>query len=91
MGLREHNTKDKMKALLQTMIDEMVDRPDESKVDAIATNDGNTIVLTIKPAKQEIGKVIGKRGKNISALRTIMEAVAAKYRSRVVLEIPDYQ
>ena len=40
-------------------------------------------------AKADVGKVIGKRGKTASALRTIVSAAAAKERRRVVLEILD--
>jgi hypothetical protein len=47
------------------------------------------IVLTVRTGPGEVGKVIGKRGKNAQAIRILMEAIAAKYKQRVVLEIAD--
>jgi predicted RNA-binding protein YlqC (UPF0109 family) len=46
-------------------------------------------VIELRTAKEDIGKVIGKRGRNAQAMRTILNAASAKLRKRVVLEIID--
>jgi predicted RNA-binding protein YlqC (UPF0109 family) len=74
---------------LATIVRELVDSPDEVNVAPAVSDGGNTIVLTVRTGSGEVGKVIGRQGKNAQALRTIMEAVAAKYRQRVVMEIAD--
>jgi predicted RNA-binding protein YlqC (UPF0109 family) len=44
-------------------------------------------VLELKVAKSDMGKVIGKQGRNAQALRTILSAAAGKTRKRYLLEI----
>lgn len=80
---------EKLKKLAEEIVRELVDVPEEVKVTSTASEGGNTVVLTVKTANGETGKVIGRRGKNAEALRTLLEAIAAKNRQRVVLEIAD--
>jgi predicted RNA-binding protein YlqC (UPF0109 family) len=47
----------------------------------------NTNVLELSVAKSDIGKVIGKQGRNAQALRTLLNAASAKTRKRYILEI----
>jgi hypothetical protein len=47
----------------------------------------NTVEIKIKVDQSDIGKVVGKKGKNIDALRTLTTAVAAKERHRVTLQV----
>jgi uncharacterized protein len=63
----------------------MVDNPGEVSVSEIEGN--QTTVLELKVAKNDLGKVIGKQGRNAQAIRTILSAVSAKTKKRVVLEI----
>jgi hypothetical protein len=44
-------------------------------------------VIELRAAKADLGKIIGKEGRNADALRTIMNAAATKLRKRAVLEI----
>ena len=48
-----------------------------------------TTVLEVTVAKSDIGKVIGKKGRNVQAIRTILNAVSGKSRKHHVLEIVD--
>ncbi len=48
-----------------------------------------TSVLELKVAKDDIGKVIGKKGRIAQAMRTIVSSVSAKEKKRTVLEILD--
>ena len=65
-----------MKELILMIAESLVDRPDEVEVTEVRGD--NTTVLELKVAKEDLGKVIGKQGRNISALRTIVFAVNAK-------------
>ena len=47
----------------------------------------NTNVLELSVAKSDMGKIIGKQGRNAQALRTILSAAGGKTRKRYVLEI----
>ena len=63
----------------------LVDRPDEVEVDEVKGD--NVTVLELKVAKDDLGKVIGKKGKTAHAIRTILNATATKLKQRAVLEI----
>ena len=74
-----------MKDLISYVVKALVDQPDQVSVTEIVG--GNTNLLELKVAKSDMGKVIGKQGRNAQALRTIMSAAAGKTRRRYVLEI----
>ena len=74
-----------MQNLMTEIVQALVDQPDQVKVTEI--QGGQTIVLELSVAKSDMGKVIGKQGRNAMALRTILSAVAGKTRKRYVLEI----
>jgi predicted RNA-binding protein YlqC (UPF0109 family) len=74
-----------MKELIQHIVRAIVDNPDEVSVGVV--EGGQTTVLELKVAKSDLGKVIGKQGRNAQAIRTILSAVSAKIKKRVVLEI----
>ena len=75
-----------MKELLTEMIKAMVDKPDE--VDISLTESENTNIFELRLGDGDVGKVIGKKGKNVMALRTILSAATAKEGGkRSILEI----
>jgi predicted RNA-binding protein YlqC (UPF0109 family) len=74
-----------VKELIHHIAQAMVDNPGEVSVSEIKGN--QTTVLELKVAKTDLGKVIGKQGRNAQAIRTILSAVSAKIKKRVVLEI----
>ena len=74
-----------MKDLLSIVAEHMVDYPDQVSVREI---DGeNTIVLELTVSKQDLGKIIGSKGRNIGAIRTLMMAVSGKIHKRIVVEL----
>lgn len=87
--LTQAESAERMRKLLADLICELVDKPAEVGVTTTISDGGNTVVLTVRTANGEVGKVIGKQGRNAQAVRTLLEAVAAKYKQRVVLEIDD--
>ena len=74
-----------MKDLISYIARALVDQPEEVKVTEIEGN--QTTVLELRVAKTDLGKVIGKKGRTASAMRTILSATSAKLRKRTVLEI----
>lgn len=74
-----------MKDLIKMIAEALVDQPEQ--VSVIEMGGKHTSVLELRVAKVDIGKVIGKRGRNASAMRTIISAVAAKEKKRTLLEI----
>ena len=76
-----------MKELVEIMAKALVDNPDQLEVSEIAGRD--TSVIELKAAKEDMGKIIGKKGRNAQAMRLILNAASAKLRKRVVLEIID--
>ena len=75
-----------MDKLLEDMIKAIVDKPDE--VNVTATESENTIIYELTVGDGDLGKVIGKKGKNINAVRTLLSAANAKDGGkRAILEI----
>ena len=74
-----------MKDLISDIVKAMVDKPDQVSVNEV--EGGHTIVLELSVAKGDMGKVIGRQGRNAQAIRTILSAAAGKLRKRYVLEI----
>ncbi len=76
-----------MKELVEIMAKALVDNPDQVEVTEIAGRD--TLIIQLKVAKEDMGKIIGKKGRNAQAMRTLLNAASAMIRKRVVLEIID--
>ena len=76
-----------MKELVEFMAKALVDNSAQVEVTEIAGRD--TSVIELKVAKEDMGKIIGKKGRNAQAMRTLLNAASAKLRKRVVLEIID--
>jgi hypothetical protein len=76
-----------MKEIIVTLAKALVDQPDLVSVNEIGGL--NTMILELSVAKQDIGKIIVKQGRNISAMRTILNAVSAKDKRRTLLELMD--
>ncbi len=76
-----------MRELVEIMAKALVDNPAQVEVTEIVGRD--TSVIELKVAKEDMGKIIGKKGRNAQAMRLILNAASAKLRKRVVLEIID--
>ncbi len=74
-----------MKELITYIAKALVDNPDQ--VDVLEVKGGQTSVLELKVAKEDLGKVIGKQGRSARAMRTILSAASTKIKKRTVLEI----
>ena len=76
-----------MKELLETLAKALVDKPDEVEVSTVESD--RSIILQLKVADDDVGKVIGKEGRIAKALRTIVKASSVKEGKKAVVEIID--
>jgi predicted RNA-binding protein YlqC (UPF0109 family) len=77
----EFNMKDLMRLIAQAL----VDHPEQVEVFEVVG--AATTIIELKVAKEDIGRVIGKQGRNAKAIRAILEAAGKKLKKRVVVEI----
>ncbi len=75
-----------MKEFIEYIVKRLVDNPDKVSVEE-TTPDEHTIELSLKVDQSDIGKVIGKQGRNVNAMRTLLTAVGAKGKLRATLQI----
>ena len=76
-----------MKDLTKYIVQAIVDHPEQVEISEIVGD--QTTVLELRVAKEDIGKVIGKHGRNAKAIRDILNAASAKQKKRTTLEIID--
>ncbi len=74
-----------LKQILTDIAKSIVDEPDE--VTVIQNENGNSVVLTLSVASQDMGKVIGRNGRIAKAIRTVMKAAANADGKKVTVEI----
>lgn len=74
-----------MKELITFIAEKLVDQPDA--VDVVCTEDEDNIMVELRVAQEDLGKVIGKQGRTARAMRTVLAAAAAKTEKRSRLEI----
>lgn len=74
-----------MRDLVQYISEALVDKPDEVNVSVIEGE--NSIILELKVAADDVGKVIGKGGQTAKALRKILSAAATKLKKKSLLQI----
>jgi hypothetical protein len=74
-----------LKELVEFIAKALVDQPEEVEVSEIAGE--QTVVLELRVGKGDLGKVIGKQGRTVKAMRSILSAASSKLRKRADLEI----
>ena len=74
-----------MRELVEVLAQSLVDHPEEVTVQE--TEKDNEILLELKVAQEDMGKVIGKQGRNAKAIRAVVKAAASKTDKKVIVEI----
>ena len=77
-----------MEELLAYLARSLVDRPDEVSVESFEEDDG-TVVLELHVADGDAGKVIGRGGRTVAALRTVLKAASVRQGRRVLVDVVD--
>ncbi|WP_372807841.1 KH domain-containing protein [Pontiella sp.] len=76
-----------MKQILESIAKSLVDAPNEVQITEI---DGEkTIIFELRCNAKDVGKIIGKSGKTVGAMRTILNSIAAKNGRKAMLEVVD--
>ena len=76
-----------LKQLLADMSAAIVDYPDDIRIDE--KNEGDTVVFTVTVADSDMGKIIGRHGKNAKCIRTVMKAAGNTVGKRVIVDIAE--
>jgi len=74
-----------MKALIENIARALVDDPDQVFVSE--SDEGSTSTIELRVAPDDLGKVIGRRGRTASAMRNLLTAAATRQNKRAILEI----
>ena len=74
-----------MEKLVEYIVKSLVDHPDEVKV--TSKNDKNAFIIDVKTNEDDIGKVIGKNGRIISSIRTIVKNMSVKSNKKFIVKI----
>ena len=74
-----------VRELVEAIVKALVDRPEEVEITEIEGS--HACIIELKVAREDVGKVIGKRGVHADAIRRIVHAIGGKKRKRYVLEI----
>ena len=74
-----------MKEFIEYIIKNLVDNPDKVKINEVGGT--NTLIIELSVEQSDIGKIIGKKGKTINSIRTLLMSVASRNGIRVNLEI----
>ena len=74
-----------MKEFVDYSVKNLVDNPDKVKINEVGGT--HTVILELSVEKSDIGKIIGKKGKTINAIRALLMSVASRNGIRVNLEI----
>ena len=76
-----------MKAVLETIVKSLVDAPGEVQITEI---DGEkTVIFELRCNPKDVGKIIGKSGKTVGAMRTILNSMASRQGRKAMLEVVD--
>ncbi|MDT7944420.1 MAG: KH domain-containing protein [Dehalococcoidia bacterium] len=74
-----------MKELVELVAKAIVDHPDQ--VEVTQEDLGDQVVLRLRVAEEDMGRIIGKQGRIANALRTLLRVAAARQGTKAVLEI----
>ena len=74
-----------MREYLENIIKELVDKPDKIQVEEFSAN--SISVFEVRVDNSDRGKVIGKNGQHVRAIRTLLNAALARQKKRAILEI----
>ena len=76
-----------LEGFVDYVVKALVDYPDEVTVSTVENGEGASIQIRCR--KEDIGKIVGKRGKTIMAIRSLVSGAAGRQRKRVSVDVLD--
>lgn len=76
-----------MEKLIKSIAQALVDQPDKVDIKEIKLH--HAFIFELRVAKEDVGKIIGKKGKTANAIRTILSCVSAQNQKKALLDIID--
>ncbi len=76
-----------LEKLLLVLARSLVEEPDAVEVSGTETD--SRVDLELRVAQEDMGKIIGRQGRTIRAIRTVVKAASVKLGKRVSVEVPD--
>lgn len=74
-----------MESLVEYIVKQLVNQKDQVNVSRIEREDA--VVIEVRVAQEDMGKIIGKQGKIARAIRTVVKAASSKEEKRVIVDI----
>ena len=78
---------ERLENLLRVLAHSLVEEPDS--VEVTGTETDTRVDLELRVAQEDMGKIIGRGGRTIRAIRTVVKAASVKVGKRVSVEVPD--
>jgi predicted RNA-binding protein YlqC (UPF0109 family) len=86
-AMADVNSTQVVKEMIEKIAKTIVDKEDEVRVNLVEGE--RTAIIELRVNKEEIGKIIGKGGRIVKAMRALVSAASAKFNKRIILEVPD--
>jgi hypothetical protein len=74
--------------LIEFLARALVDNPDDVSVESFEEDDGTT-VYEVRVAEDDVGKIIGRSGRTVNALRTVVRAASVREGRRALVDVVD--
>ncbi len=75
-----------MKDAVELIVKSLVAEPESVDVREVE-RDRSTVIIEVRVAQADVGKVIGRQGRTVRALRSVLHAAGVKHNRRFILEI----
>jgi len=76
---------EEIKSFLECVVKFIASKPDDVTIDIV--DGGSTKVFQVKAAKEDVGKIIGKKGRSANSIRILAAIIAAKHGVKSIIEV----
>lgn len=83
--LMNRSIRDQVKELAETIVKVLVDNPNQLHLTVIEGE--QSVIVEVNAESRDVAKIIGQRGRNIDAVRTILNSVGVKLGKRITVEV----
>ena len=76
-----------MQEFLEYLLRHLVEHPDDISIETTEKDDKTVFIVSVH--ESDLGKIIGRKGRTIYSLRTLLSAVSARENKRAIIEIKE--